>query len=84
MQFIWLESLDMNLLEPWNTRFGLAPLDAISAADVAATMHAAAPQARSGMQPIPPGSAAPRLATTIHPQEGAEEPLIELDPAFYT
>ena len=74
----------MNLLDPWNTPFGLAPFDAISDADFAPTMDAALAQARSGMQAIATSSDAPSFENTIEAQEVAEEPLNQLAAAFYT
>ena len=74
----------MNLLDPWNTPFGLAPFDAISDADFAPAMDAALAQARSGMQAIAKRSDAPSFENTIEAQEVAEEPLNQLAAAFYT
>ena len=74
----------MNLLDPWNTPFGLAPFDAISDADFAPAMDAALAQARSGMQAIAKRSDAPSFKNTIEAQEVAEEPLNQLAAAFYT
>ena len=74
----------MNLLDPCNTPFGLAPFDAISDADFAPTMDAALTQARSGMQAIATSSDAPSFENTIEAQEVAEEPLNQLAAAFYT
>ncbi|MDA7470004.1 M3 family metallopeptidase [Planktomarina temperata] len=79
-----MESLDMNLLDPWNAPFGLAPFDAISDADFAPAMDAALAQARSGMQAIAKRSDAPSFENTIEAQEVAEEPLNQLAAAFYT
>ncbi|MDC0113920.1 M3 family metallopeptidase [Planktomarina temperata] len=74
----------MNLLDPWNAPFGLAPFDAISDADFAPAMDAALAQARSGMQAIAKRSDAPSFENTIEAQEVAEEPLNQLAAAFYT
>ena len=74
----------MNLLDPWNAPFGLAPFDAISDADFAPAMDAALAQARSGMQAIATSSDAPSFENTIEAQEVAEEPLNQLAAAFYT
>ena len=74
----------MNLLEPWNTPFGLAPFDAISDADFAPAMDAALAQARSGMQAIAQSSQVPSFENTIEAQEVAEAPLNQLAAAFYT
>ena len=74
----------MNLLEPWNTPFGLAPFDAISDADFAPAMDAALAQARSGMQAIAQSSQVPSFENTIEAQELAEAPLNQLAAAFYT
>jgi len=74
----------MNLLDPWNTPFGLAPFDAISDADFAPAMDAALAQARSGMQAIAKRLDAPSFENTIEAQEVAEEPLNQLAAAFYT
>ncbi|MDB4019135.1 M3 family metallopeptidase [Planktomarina temperata] len=74
----------MNLLDPWNTPFGLAPFDAISDADFAPAMDAALAQARSGMQAIAKRTDAPSFENTIEAQEVAEEPLNQLAAAFYT
>ena len=74
----------MNLLEPWNTPFGLVPFDAISDADFAPAMDAALAQARSGMQAIAQSSQVPSFENTIEAQELAEAPLNQLAAAFYT
>ena len=74
----------MNLLEPWNTPFGLAPFDTISDADFAPAMDAALAQARSGMQAIAQCSQVPSFENTIEAQEVAEAPLNQLAAAFYT
>ena len=74
----------MNLLEPWNTPFGLAPFDAIPDADFAPAMDAALAQARSGMQAIAQSSQVPSFENTIEAQEVAEAPLNQLAAAFYT
>jgi peptidyl-dipeptidase Dcp len=79
-----MDCLDMNLLEPWNTPFGLAPFDAISDADFAPAMDAALAQARSGMQAIAQSSQVPSFENTIEAQEVAEAPLNQLAAAFYT
>jgi len=79
-----MDGLDMNLLEPWNTPFGLAPFDAISDADFAPAMDAALAQARSGMQAIAQSSQVPSFENTIEAQEVAEAPLNQLAAAFYT
>jgi peptidyl-dipeptidase Dcp len=79
-----MESLDMNLLEPWITPFGLAPFDTISDASFAPAMDAALAQARSGMQAIAKSSDVPTFENTIEAQELAEEPLNQLAAAFYT
>jgi len=74
----------MNLLEPWNTPFGLAPFDTISDADFAPAMDAALAQARFGMQAIAQCSQVPSFENTIEAQEVAEAPLNQLAAAFYT
>ncbi|MDA9240282.1 M3 family metallopeptidase [bacterium] len=79
-----MESLDMNLLEPWITPFGLAPFDTISDASFAPAMDAALAQARSGMQAIAKSSDVPTFENTIEAQELAEELLNQLAAAFYT
>ncbi|WP_347834546.1 M3 family metallopeptidase [uncultured Planktomarina sp.] len=79
-----MDCLDMNLLEPWHTPFGLAPFDAISDADFAPAMDAALAQARSGMQAIAQSSQVPSFENTIEAQEVAEAPLNQLAAAFYT
>jgi peptidyl-dipeptidase Dcp len=79
-----MDGLDMNLLEPWNTPFGLAPFDTISDADFAPAMDAALAQARFGMQAIAQCSQVPSFENTIEAQEVAEAPLNQLAAAFYT
>jgi len=74
----------MNLLEPWNTPFGVAPFDTISDADFAPAMDAALAQARFGMQAIAQCSQVPSFENTIEAQEVAEAPLNQLAAAFYT
>ncbi|MBT7344323.1 MAG: M3 family metallopeptidase, partial [Rhodobacteraceae bacterium] len=79
-----MESLDMNLLDPWTTAFGLAPFDRLSDSDFAPAMDAALDHARLGMQAIGKSSDAPTFENTIEAQELAEEPLNQLAAAFYT